>query len=160
MNLNKLIFFFLILFSLKIQAQDNHLKFPSIQKIINHLFDNYQTLNNSENVKFEKRPEGYFLKFTNDTSYNEKIWDYETEKYQKLSLEISSNNQNNLRDSLLDFYLTPYYNFIPFYGYDEASYDVVQLYKANFEQYPDSIVYGIARSYSDYASTMINKSSV
>jgi len=157
MNLNKLILTITLFISLNAKAQDYHLKFPPIQNIINHLFDNYQTLNHSEYVTFEKKPEGYFLKFNDDSSYYEKIWDFKTDKYQKLSLKKSTKSQNKLRNKLLDDYFINYFNFIPFHNYAEASYDVVQMYKNNFEQYPDSIVYGIARSYADYTLNLIGE---
>ncbi len=123
-------------------------------------------------LRFEKRPVGWVVATyeptigTADFQMIRKkeaiFWDRTTQEYKEVYFANKTWNPwylENIKTYMEDTWITNNIDFCPFYGYDGWEKDVFHVFEnkeTNIETISDSILYGIARSYSSYASGFLH----
>ena len=156
---------------------DDFLKYPTIIEVTDKFFDDYQFEENSSGFllrnQFQKKSDGWHVvtqEYDGEEWYaieDELFWDLEEEEFNKINypesegnsekkkeeyIEALSKNMHGVTRGYPEWY--SYYNIYPYYGYDEAAADVINLLK-DAENLPDSTLYALARCYSDYSSNLL-----
>ncbi len=143
---------------------DKKVIFPSYETVLNMFFNQYDVANylDGYEIKFEKHKEGWFVSFKEldgleFNAHKMLVWNASFAKYIKLdlpSLKDKNVNQDLLKDFLSDTFLIHLFEFCPYYGYVGWEQDVIRDFK-DFDNMSDSLMYGVARAYSDCATNMI-----
>jgi hypothetical protein len=160
---------------------DDFLKYPTIVKVIDEFFDDYQFEENSSGRyvqnQFQKKPNGWhvvtkeynFEKKEYDFIEDELFWDLEEEEFHKIDYPESEGGSEKKKEAYIyglsrythgipkgypEWY--SYYNIFPYYGYDESSEDVIELLE-KARNLPDSTLYALARSYNNYSFDLLSE---
>ena len=159
---------------------DDFLKYPTIVKVIDEFFDDYQFEENSSSRylqnQFQKKPDGWhvvtkeydFERKEYDVIEDELFWDLEEEEFNKIDYPESeggsekkkeeyiagfSQNNHGVQNAYPEWY--SYYNIFPYYGYNGAGEDVIELLE-DADDLPDSTLYALARSYNNYSFDLLS----
>jgi hypothetical protein len=139
-------------------------KYPSYEEVLRHFYSNYskKDLSQLEVLQFRKKPDGWhvaILDYSKDiveTKRQELLWSRLTLQYQKLSFPAKEGDDNNeyLKEALRS-YDKELYAIYPYYGYADWSSDVIQELEGK-ENLSDTLLYALARSYSDHAGNLLH----
>jgi peptidylprolyl isomerase len=159
---------------------DDFLKYPTIVKVIDEFFDDYQFEENSSGRylqnQFQKKPDGWhvvtkeydFQKKEWDVIEDELFWDLEEEEFNEIDYSESEEDSEEKKEEYIAGFSTnnhgskgypewnSYFNIFPYYGYDEAGEDVIELLE-DAEDLPDSTLYALARSYNNYSFDLLSE---
>lgn len=152
-------------------AQVNYLGYPSYETVIINFFKKYSVEDRPESkkitdvIKFEKKPNGWHVVVNNIDSVEQTIKD-ELFWSRKKNKFIKINFKKLKKDSTNEAYLITYqnqwskrfYSINPFYGYRGWEIDVIKELEDK-KDLQDSTLYSLGRSYSTYASNLINDNS-
>ena len=159
---------------------DDFLKYPTIVKVIDEFFDDYQFEENSSGRylqhQFQKKPDGWHV-VTKEYDFNQKewdvtedelFWDLEEEEFNKINYPESETDSEERKKEYIDGFSknkhgiykgypkwNSYFNIFPYYGYNEAGEDVIGLLE-KAKNLPDSTLYALARSYNDYSFNLLS----
>jgi hypothetical protein len=160
---------------------DDFLKFPTIVKVIDKFFDNYQfeeisSLGYLQN-QFQKKPDGWHVvtmkfdpktKKCDDVIEDELFWDLKEEEFKKIDYPESNEETEKKKEIYIKGISSyshgipkgypewnSYYNIFPYYGYDDYEKDVIELLEDD-ENLPDSTLYALARSYNNYSFNLLS----
>ena len=162
---------------------DDFLKYPKIDKIIDKFFEDYQFegLKEKPNIgefpfkfEFHKKPTGWHVvvmqskilnnKYVNKTIKDEVFWSLDSLKFLPLNFPLSSTNSlsqklDYIREIKKNSRAYPkwnsYYNMFPYFGYDGSELQNIKLLQ-NIEDLPDSLLYALGRSYSNYSNLILD----
>lgn len=143
---------------------DKKVIFPSYETVLDMFFNMYNVENYlyEYEIKFEKHKEGWFVSFKEldglELNANKMlVWNASFAKYIKLDLpgvKDKNLNQDLLKDYLSDTWRIHLFEFCPYFGYVGWEQDVIRDF-TDFDNMSDSLMYGVARAYSDCATNMI-----
>jgi len=159
---------------------DDFLKYPTIVKVIDEFFDDYQFEENSSGRylqhQFQKKPDGWHV-VTKEYDFNQKeydvikdelFWDLEEEEFNEIDYSESEGDSEEKKEEYIAGFSTnkhgskgypewnSYFNIFPYYGYVEAGEDVIELLE-DVEDLPDSTLYALARSYNNYSFDLLGE---
>lgn len=168
---NWIIFFVVFISSVEGYSMESYKNYPDYDLVVRKFFNEYEVTNiegitegNTE-VSFMKKPAGWFVTIIDPYEENkilkeELFWDSRIEKFKKIDFNKLSNINNN--EGYLEKYLSSstkyHYRICPYFGYPGWDWDVIEDYK-NEPNLPDSILYGLARAYSSFASNLLHNNS-
>ena len=157
--------FALITLNSNAQPNTDYLKYPDYPTIVKKFFERY-TINDMESskiMKVEKKPDGWHISVLDYSDGLKKVKDelfWSKEKDNYLAIDFTHTdigavkNKDNLIKYLKDFD-AKHFNICPYFGYKGWDWDVIKDYE-NTTGLPDSIVYGVGRAYSSFASNLLN----
>lgn len=151
----------LFLFSMCVSAQKS---LPSYKEVVNEFFNRYD-LKESQDfqfIRFVKNQKGYYIEEYNkkkDTYVNQQLfWSSKSGKYKKLKFPKSQIVQEETIQTMLSGWEANFYDLYPYYAYVNWEKDVIRYYESKEPLNADEI-YALARSYSCYASNLLNNNS-
>lgn len=156
---NFFIFFISICSAISLRARET--VYPQLQSVINKLFSTYDVPETraESNLHFAKKPEGWFVQWTDQTKVPERViseelfWSVNKESFVKLATIPPGKTPiaAGLRNSL--YQESEKYRFarIPYYGYIGWDRDVIKGFDKQ-AVLTDSLLEGLSGAYSNYAS--------
>lgn len=128
---------------------------------MNEFFKRYD-LKESQNfdfIRFVKKPKGYYIEEYDqkkDTYVNQQLfWSSKIGKYKKLKFPRSQIVEEETIQTMLSGWEANFYDLYPYYAYVNWEKDVITYYELK-EQLNTDEMYALARSYSSYASNLLN----
>ncbi len=156
-----------ILLAKEMSAQNEHTYFPDYDAVVNKYFDAYTFSNAGDTsvLHFEKKPDGWHITLCGyhnlQTPFKDELfWSGKEKKYLAINYEKTNDSSVNIdqRNAFKTSWDKLNYTYCAFYGYPGWCWDVIEHYK-NAENLPDTILYGLGRAYSAYASDLLNNNS-
>ncbi|MCF8331664.1 MAG: hypothetical protein K9H84_04350 [Bacteroidales bacterium] len=135
--------------------------FPSFEKVTEWFFSQYKASNENYMIRFAKDPRGWYVYEIKPSEPNfvynkQQIWSLNKLAYRKTNYQPVENKEEarkNLQKHIRQGQ-SRLYKIHPFYGYNGWDRDVIHNMK-DYKNLPDSMLYGLARAYSNYALTSI-----
>lgn len=163
--------FIFLVFSMQAQEDTNKVSkevfiqsleaFPSLGKVANWFFLRYKTTDENRNIRFAKDPRGWYVYESNPAEqgyiYNkQQIWSLDQLAFRETNYRPVEDKQK-AKENFQDFMRrqeSRLYKIHPFYGYNGWDRDVIHNLKV-YENLPDTLIYGLARAYSNFALSAI-----
>lgn len=151
----------------KVFSQSDYLYYPRYKEVVQYYFNTYSSSNKTEDqiLKFEKRPDGWHVCVRNyTTNYplhkDGLIWSLKTKAFTDIVFTKKTENETENSDymTFINNWEAVHYNASPYFGYVGSDWDIIQTY-GNTNNLPDTILYGLGRAYSSYASNLIHNNS-
>lgn len=164
---NSLLSFLIIFFSITSSAQADYAFYPRYKEVVNYYFNTYSSSNKPEDylIKFEKRPDGWHVCVRAYTANfpilkDGLLWSLKTKSFTEIPFTKKTETEpvNTEYASFYDNWEGVHFNASPYFGYMGSDWDVIQAY-GNAQNLPDTILYGVGRAYSSYASNLIHDNS-
>lgn len=135
--------------------------YPSFEKVTRWFFSQYKHTDDNRNIRFAKDPRGWYVYESNPAEqgyiYNkQQVWSLKKQSYRKVNyrpIEDKKKAQENYKD-FMQRQQARFYKIHPFYGYTGWDRDVIHNLK-DYNNLPDSLIYGLARAYSNFALSSI-----
>lgn len=135
--------------------------FPSFKKVTEWFFYQYKATDENNTIRFAKDPRGWYVYEIKPSEPNfvlnkQQIWSLNKLAYRKTNYQTIENKEEafkNLQKHIRQGQ-SRLYKIHPFYGYNGWDRDVIHNMK-DYKNLPDSMIYGLARAYSNYALTAI-----
>lgn len=146
------------------QAQVSYMYFPSHETVVKKFYTEYIGIDESKtiDIEFEKRPNGWHvvqIDYNTRQRYKDELfWQNSAKAYRNINFPKAELGTDQSALINLELSQSGNYSCCPYYGYDGWDADVIKDYK-DATNLPDSILYGLGRAYSSYASNLLNDNS-
>ncbi|MBL0052043.1 MAG: tetratricopeptide repeat protein [Bacteroidetes bacterium] len=163
----KLVIIFLLFMNMICHGQQNKITYPSYENVINNFFEKYSVKDLpgrygiTDELKFEKKSDGWHVvvcdAMNNNVFKDELFWSTESASFLKINFESAADTKENKtnRYAFDDNWKIHNFNICPYYGYIGWDWDVIEDFK-NSNNLSDSVLFGLGRAYSSYASNLLN----
>jgi hypothetical protein len=164
---HKLLILIGTLFSFCASAQSDYAFYPRYKEVVQFYYTTYAASNVAENdiLKFEKRPDGWHAcVYGYSAAYPLKkeglLWSLQTKSFEEIPFFKRSSEEGENKDykRALDNWEAVHFDATPYFGYSGSDWDVIKAY-GNAQNLPDTMLYGVGRAYSTYASNLLNNNS-